>query len=296
MGEGVMVVTLIQVLIGGLLQGGMYALGAFGLSLVFGVLGILNVTHGDFLMLGGLLCYGVYVVLGLDPLVALALVIPVFFGVGCVFERVLIQPLLAKSPHELLMGSILVTLGAALAIEDLVPFVWTQSFSGIPYTVRSIVIGDVVIPTLRLAILLGILILTLMLHIFLRHTFVGIALRAMTQNRQGAMVVGINLSRLSMLAFGIGTALVATAGVAHVMLYSITPTMGIPLTLKYLTIVVLGGLGSLLGSVFGGMILGLSEALTSLYIGPEWAPTVAFIMLIVVLVTRPQGLFGVRRP
>jgi branched-chain amino acid transport system permease protein len=290
-----MVVTLIQVLIGGFLQGGMYALGAFGLSLVFGVLGVLNVTHGDFLMLGGLLCYGAYVALGLDPLVALAVVVPVFFGLGCVFERVLIQPLLAKSPHELLMGSILVTLGAALAIEDLVPFVWAQSFSGIPYTVPSIVIGGVVIPTLRLAILSGILILTLVLHIFLRHTFVGIALRAMTQNRQGAMVVGINLRRLSMLAFGIGTALVATAGVAHVMLYSITPTMGIPLTLKYLTIVVLGGLGSLLGPVFGGMILGLSEALTSLYIGPEWAPTVAFIMLIVVLVTRPQGLFGVRR-
>jgi branched-chain amino acid transport system permease protein len=290
-----MVVTLIQVLIGGFLQGGMYALGAFGLSLVFGVLGVLNVTHGDFLMLGGLLCYGAYVALGLDPLVALAIVIPVFFGLGCVFERVLIQPLLAKSPHELLIGSILVTLGAALAIEDLVPFVWTQSFSGIPYTVPSIVIGSVVIPTLRLAILSGILTLTLVLHIFLRHTFVGIALRAMTQNRQGAMVVGINLRRLSMLAFGIGTALVAAAGVAHVMLYSITPTMGIPLTLKYLTIVVLGGLGSLLGSVFGGMILGLSEALTSLYIGPEWAPTVAFIMLIVVLVTRPQGLFGARR-
>jgi branched-chain amino acid transport system permease protein len=290
-----MTATLIQVLIGGLLQGGMYALGAFGLSLVFGVLGVLNVTHGDFLMLGGLLCYGAYVALGMDPFVSLLIVIPVFFGVGCLFERVLIQPLLAKPPHELLMGSILVTLGAALAIEDLVPFLWTQSFSGIPYTIRSLVVGDVVIPTLRLAILLVILILTLLLHLFLRHTFVGTALRAMTQNRQGAMLVGINPSRLGMLAFGMGTALVATAGVAHVMLYSITPTMGIPLTLKYLTIVVLGGLGSLLGSVFGGMVLGVSEALTSLYIGPEWAPTVAFIVLIVVLVTRPQGLFGVRR-
>jgi branched-chain amino acid transport system permease protein len=290
-----MTAALIQVLIGGMLQGGMYALGAFGLALVFGVLGILNVTHGDFLMLGGLLCYGTHVALGLDPLVSLALVIPVFFGVGCLFERVLIQPLLVKSSHELLMGSILVTLGAALAIEDLVPFMWTQSLSGIPYTVRSLAIGDVVVPTLRLAILLGIVILTLLLHFFLRHTFVGIALRAMTQNRQGAMLVGINPARLGMLAFGIGTALVATAGVAHVMLYSITPTMGIPLTLKYLTIVVLGGLGSLPGSVFGGMVLGISEALTSLYIGLEWAPTVAFIVLIVVLVTRPQGLFGVRR-
>jgi branched-chain amino acid transport system permease protein len=291
-----MTAALVQVVIGGLLQGGMYALGAFGLSLVFGVLGVLNVTHGDFLMLGGLLCYGAYVALGLDPLVSLLIVIPVFFGVGCLFERVLIQPLLAKSHHELLMGSILVTLGASLAIEDLVPFVWTQSFSGIPYTVPSLVLGGVVIPTLRLAILLGILGLTLMLHLFLRRTMVGIALRALTQNRQGAMLVGIDLPRLSMLAFGLGTALVATAGVAHVMLYSITPTMGIPLTLKYLTIVVLGGLGSLLGSVFGGMVLGLSEALTSLYIGPEWAPTVAFTVLIVVLVTRPQGLFGVRRP
>ena len=291
-----MTMPLIQVLIGGLLQGGMYALGAFGLSLVFGVLGILNVAHGDFLMLGGLLCYGAYVALGLDPLVALTIVIPVFFGVGCLFERILIQPLLSKSHHELLMGSILVTLGAALAIEDLVPFVWTQSFSGIPYTLPSLVIGEVVIPTLRLAVLLGIVTLTLVLHVFLRRTSVGIALRAMTENRQGAMLVGINLPRLSMPAFGIGTALVATAGVAHVTLYSITPTMGIPLTLKSLIIVVLGGLGSLLGSALGGMVLGLSEALTSLYIGPEWAPTVAFLVLIVVLVTRPQGLFGMRQP
>jgi branched-chain amino acid transport system permease protein len=290
-----MAATLMQVLIGGLLQGGLYALGAFGLSLVFGVLGVLNVTHGDFLMLGGLLCYAAYVALGLDPLVSLLIVIPVFFGVGCVFERVLIQPLLAKSHHELLMGSILVTLGVALAIEDLVPFFWTQSFSGIPYTVRSLVVGDIVIPTLRLAILLSILTLTLLLHVFLRRTLIGIALRAMAQNRQGAMLVGVDLPRVSMLAFGLGTALVASAGVAHVMLYSITPTMGIPLMLKYLTIVVLGGLGSLLGSVLGGMVLGLSEALTSLYIGPEWAPTVAFIVLIVVLVTRPQGLFGERR-
>jgi branched-chain amino acid transport system permease protein len=290
-----MVAAFVQVLIGGLLQGGMYALGAFGLSLVFGVLGILNVTHGDFLMLGGLLCYGLYVALGINPLLALLIVMPVFFGVGCLFQRVLIEPLLAKSPHELLMGSILVTLGAALAVEDLVPFIWTQSFSGIPYTVRSLVVGDVVIPTLRLAILVGIWLLTWLLHIFLQRTDVGIALRAMTDNRQGAMLVGINLPHLAMLAFGIGTALVAAAGVAHVVLYSITPTMGIPLTLKYLTIVVLGGLGSLLGAVLGGMVLGLSEALTSLYIGPEWAPTVAFLVLITTLVTRPQGLFGRRR-
>jgi branched-subunit amino acid ABC-type transport system permease component len=96
------------------------------------------------------------VALGLDPLGSQVIVISVFFGMGCPFERVLIQPLLAKSHHEALMGSILVTLGTALAIEDLVPFVWTQSFSGIPYTVPSPVLGDVVIPTLRLAILLGI--------------------------------------------------------------------------------------------------------------------------------------------
>jgi branched-chain amino acid transport system permease protein len=290
-----MLMTLVQVLIGGLLQGGMYALGAFGLSLVFGVLGILNVTHGDFLMLGGLLSYGAYIALGLDPVISVLIVMPTFFGIGCLFQRVFIQPLLMKPPNEFTMGSILVTLGVALAIEDLLPFFWTQSFSGIPYPVRSLLIGDVVIPTLRLAILLGILTLTLLLHAFLRHTLVGTALRAMSQNRRGAMLVGIDLPRLAMLAFGIGTALVATAGVAHVMLYSITPTMGIPLTLKYLTIVVLGGLGSLVGSILGGMVLGLSEALTSLYIGPEWAPTVAFIILLAVLVIRPQGLFGIRR-
>jgi branched-subunit amino acid ABC-type transport system permease component len=104
-------------------------------------MGILAVTHGDFLRLGGLVFDGAYVALRLDPLVALALVMPGFFGVGCLFERGLIQPLLAKPPHELLMGSILMTLGATLAMEDLVPFVWMQSFSRIPYTIRSIVIG-----------------------------------------------------------------------------------------------------------------------------------------------------------
>jgi branched-chain amino acid transport system permease protein len=188
------------------------------------------------------------------------------------------------------MGSILVTLGAALANEDLVPFVWTQSFSGIPYTVRSLVIGDVVIPTLRLAILLGIVVLTLMLHLFLRHTFVGIALRAMTQNRQGAMLVGINLPRLSMLAFGLGTALVATAGVAHVMLYSITPTMDS----AHLSTRPSSSWVAWESAGIGLRRHGAWPSGVTSFTSPQWAPSVAFTVLSSSW-WRAAGFIGARR-
>lgn len=281
-------------MVGGLLLGGVYGLAAFGLSISFGVLNILNLTHGEFLMLGALAAYTILSALGLDPILCAALVTPLFFAIGVGFYLLLLKPVAAKPPRELLVASILVTLGAALVIEDLTAFLWSKPVTGIPYSLPPLEIGGVVISSVRLLVLLFVSILAVALQVFLKKTFTGRAIRAITQSRGGAVIVGVPLSTVSALTFGMGTALAACAGVFYVMLFTVSPTMGIPLTVKYLCVVVLGGLGSLVGSVAGGLLLGFAEVVTAYYVGAEWAPCIAFVLLVTILILRPSGLMGSR--
>ncbi|MEJ2718091.1 MAG: branched-chain amino acid ABC transporter permease [Deltaproteobacteria bacterium] len=288
-----MSVDIIQLLVGGILLGGIYGLAAFGLSISFGVLNILNLAHGEFLMLGSLVSYSAFVLLGINPFVSAVLVIPLFvvFGVG--FYLLLLKPVSDKPPHQLLVASILVTLGISLAIEDLTAFFWERPVTGIAYSLPAIELGHVVISSLRLSILLFICVLAVLLQAYLKRTFVGRAIRAITQSREGAKIVGVPIAHISGFTFGLGVALAASAGVFYVTLFTVTPVIGIPLTVKYLCVVVLGGLGSLVGSVVGGLILGLSEVLTAYYFGAEWSPCIAFVLLISILIIRPSGLFGI---
>jgi branched-chain amino acid transport system permease protein len=284
----------IQLLIGGVLQGGIYALGAFGLSLIFGVLRVLNVAHGDFLVLGGFATYWLYTTFGLSPFLAIPLILPAFILIGMMVERIMIRPIRARTAHEFLVASILVTLGIALAVEDLLAFSMTQPVKGIDYSLNPIRIGDVVISTLRLVSLGAIVILTVALHMFLTRTLHGKAIRAVIEDKEGAMLAGINVQAVSRNTFGIGTALTAVAGVFFVSLIPVEPHLGIPLTLKYLSIIVLGGIGNLPGTLLGSMILGTSESLVGFWLGAEWSLTVAFLILILILLLRPTGLFGAR--
>jgi branched-chain amino acid transport system permease protein len=284
--------ALVQLLIGGVLQGGIYALGAFGLSVIFGVLRVLNVAHGHYLMLGGMLTYWLYTTWGLPPFAAVVVVFPVFFVGGLLTERLLIRPIAGMAHHEFLVASILITLGLALAVEDLTAFALTQPEKGVDYFLPPLRLGAVVVSSLRL-ISLGIIVtLTVVIHAFLRRTFLGRALRAVMEDREGAMLAGIDIQRISMVAFGLGLALTATAGVFFVMLTSVYPHMGIPLTLRYLAIIVLGGVGNLPGALLGSLVLGLSESLVSFYVGAEWSLTVGFFLLIAILLLRPRGLLG----
>lgn len=284
--------TVVQLLIGGILQGGIYALGAFGLSVIFGVLRVLNVAHGDFLMLGGMLTYWLYTAWVLPPWAALGVVFPAFFLGGALVERGLIRPIAGMGHHEFLVASILVTLGIALAIEDLTAFALVQPVKGIDYILPPVRLGGVVISSLRL-ILLGLIVgLTVGLHAFLRRTLMGKALRAVMEDREGAMLAGIDIAWVSTVAFGLGTGLTATAGTFFVTLIPVEPHIGIPLTLKYLAIIVLGGVGSLPGALLGSVVLGLAESLVSFYVGAEWSLTVAFLLLIAILLLRPRGLLG----
>lgn len=286
-----MVSVIIQLLIMGILQGGIYAVATLGLSLIFGVSNILNLAHGEFLMLGGLFTYILFTATKLNPLLLTLILIPLFFGIGFLFERGLIRPLSKRTGAELIIASVLVTLGASLAIEDITSYFWGPEEKGISYVMPSIQIGDMVISSIRLLGLLCITILTVAIHLFLKKTFLGKALRATTQNRQGAMLMGVNHLRIGSITFGIGTIMASIAGIFYIVLFTITPFMGIPLSMKYLCIIVMGGVGSLYGSLLGGLVLGITESITGFF-APHWSETAAFIILVTILLVRPKGLLG----
>jgi len=275
-------------------MGGIYALAAFGLSIVFGVLNVLNIAHGEFLMLGALGAYLIYIATGLNPFVIILLIIPLFALFSWVFQRLLIRPIKGKTETEILIASILVTLGASLLIEDVTFFFWPKSFTSIPYSLPTLHLGGVMIPTLRLYGLGIIVVLTVVMGLFLRHSYTGRAIRAVAQNVDAARVVGIPTQRIAAMTFVIGTSLAAVAGVFYVTLYSMTPYMGLPLTVKYMVIVIMGGLGGLTGPLAAGLILGITETFVGYYLGSVWAPSVAYIAFISILLVRPQGLFGVK--
>ena len=284
----------IQQIVGGLLMGGIYALAAFGLSIVFGVLNVLNIAHGEFLMLGALGAYLIYIATGLNPFVIIILIIPLFALFSWVFQRLLIRPIKGKTETEILIASILVTLGASLLIEDITFFFWPKSFTSIPYSLPTLHLGEVMIPILRLCGLAVIVVLTVVMGLFLRHSYMGRAIRAVAQNVDGARVVGVPTQKIAAMTFVIGTSLAAVAGVFYVTLYSMTPYMGLPLTVKYMVIVIMGGLGGLTGPLAAGLILGITETFVGYYLGSVWAPSVAYIAFIIILLVRPQGLFGVK--
>jgi len=288
------VTVFLQLVISGVLLGGIYALAAFGLALIFGVSNILNLAHGEFLMLGALGCFLLGQFWKIDPFVSILLLIPLFFVLGILFERGLLRSVAEKAGHTQLTASILVTLGLSLCIEDVASVLWGAEEKGLYYTLPPLVLGQgsIVISSVRLLALACIVGITLVVHQFLMRTYLGKALRAVTQNRRGALLVGVNTAQVGMLTCGIGTMLAAVAGVFYMLLYSINPFIGLPLTLRYLCIIVLGGLGSLFGALVGGVLLGLTEVLTGYLLNPHWQETVAFLLLVLLLLVRPQGLFG----
>lgn len=286
-----MLTILSQLILAGVLQGGTYALAAFGLSLIFCITEILNITHGEFLMLGGLVTYILFAVTGLNPFLILLIVIPIFILLGFGYQKTFIKPILNRPPRQLLFSSIVVTVGIATAIEDTTSFIWGPTVKGVSFSMPSFTIGGVVISSLRFSILVLIVGLTVFLHFYLKKTFVGKAIRAILQNREGATVIGINVPRIINFVFGIAIGLAGVAGVFYVLLFTIGPFIGLPLTIRYIAIVMLGGSGSLLGSLVGGLILGVAETFAGFFLGAHWSLSVAFFTLVLVLLLKPEGLF-----
>ena len=290
------IIPILEVLIGGILQGGIYALAAIGLSLVYGVTRFLNLAHGAFVMIGGLLTYLLFNFVAMEawwlPFVLMIPIAIVFFGFGVLVEMVMVEPSMERSEGSLLEPAILITLGLAFMLRDLTrEFVISTDF-GINFYLGTVLIGGVRMEIIKLVAMALIGLAALALTYFLRGTYLGMAVRAVSQNRKGTMAVGINLENIMRFTMGIGSALAAVAGSFIVIVTVINPGFGLPFVAKLVTIIVLGGLGSLVGTFVGALLIGVSESMVGYFIGPGWSPTVAYFILIGILVVRPQGIFG----
>ena len=276
----------------GLLIGGVYALFASGLTLIFGVMRVINIAHGALLILGAFLTFTIWEQLHIDPLAAILITTPAMFVVGWLMYTALIRPLRGAP----LSSTVLLTFGLALVLEAIMGLVWgNQSRSARPsYFDQSFDVAGIVLPKAQVfACAVAIVVLTL-LWLFLAKTWTGRAIRAASANTQGAALVGVNIAGVSALTFAVGVATVGAAGSMVSVLYPFLPGSHYIWIARVLSIIVLGGLGSLQGAVVGAMLLGLAEVYTSTYISASWATAVPYVLIFLVLFFRPQGLMGTR--
>lgn len=286
-----------QATVNGLLIGGIYGLAALGLSLIWGVMKVVNLAHGVFIMLGAYLGYGMYHVAGLHPLLAMLLAVPAGVGVGLVIYRYLINRILEVATHELEqeMMCLLFTFGLSILIYGAALNVWGSDLRGVPTLMPTLFLAGITIPSSRFIAFVAALLLGGLLYLFLKKTYIGKAIRAVTQNRNFVMLDGIDPVKIFQIAFSIGLSYALMAGVVISLTYNITPGMGVTYMLKCFTVVVLGGLGNPIGAFLGGLILGLAESYTSLFATYAISPAVAFITLILILIFRPGGILGTLR-
>ncbi len=286
--------ALAQQLVLGVLIGALYGLAAAGLSLVFGVLRVLNVAHGDVIMLGGYGAFWLFALLGLDPFVSLLLVIPASLVVGALLYLGLFASVVRFSDETRIKNSLLVSFGLALSIHALAVRLWTADERSITtsYGGDVISLAGLAIPRMRLFSLVVAFGLIATVHLLLTRWRWGYAIRATAEDWQAALLVGIDVRKAYLLAFAIGTALAGAAGSLVSVGYSISPSIGLEWTLKALIVVILAGLGSMMGTFLGGILLGMAEAASAAAFGGPYREVVGLVIVLAILVARPQGLFG----
>ena len=285
---------LAQQLVLGLLLGGLYGLAAAGLSLVFGVMKVLNVAHGELIMLGGYGAFWLVALLGLDPFASLALVIPGALLLGVVLYAGLFGFVVRADEETRMKNSLLIGFGLALALHALAVRLWTADERSVPtpYGGAVLTVAGLSIPAVRLLSLLLAFALILALELLLTRWRWGKAIRATGEDWQAALLTGIDVRRAYLLAFALGTALAGAAGTLVTVAYSVSPSIGLEWTLKALIVVVLAGLGSVLGTFAGGLVLGMAEAASAGAFGGPYREVIGLVIFVVVLVLRPRGLFG----
>ncbi|TAL77343.1 MAG: branched-chain amino acid ABC transporter permease [Burkholderiaceae bacterium] len=280
----------LQVLVNGILQGGLYAIMALGLALVWGVLNIVNLAHGAFIMVGAYVSWYTFTRLGFDPFLGLPLTAVVMFALGYAVQRGILN-LIARAP---MFNTLLITFGMEVVLTYLAQLVFSADFRTInpSYSGQNISVVGVTIPLVRLAAFCVAILLTLIMWYFLLHTKLGRAIRATAQNLSAARLYGVEPRHLYAVTFGLGLALAGAAGGLYGTVSQINPYIGASLTAKSFAIAIIGGLDTPLGVIAGGLVLGLIEALTALYIGPTFSDVASFGVLVLVLIVRPTGLLG----
>jgi len=280
----------LQVLISGILIGGIYSLISMGLNLILGVVRIVNFAHGEFLMVAMYVSFLLYSTFGMDPYLSAPIVILTLFLFGFFVQRVVIQPILDTSATV----KIFATLGLSVALQNLALMLFNADYQTVQTTYQTSVIrlGDVAISVPRLIAFVVAIFIAIALFYFLKNTLIGKAIRAVAMERRAASLMGINVKKIYIIAFGIGSALVGLAGSLLMPIYYVFPTVGGLFVLTAFVVVVLGGMGSMLGAFLGGLLIGLVEAFAGVWISPGLKEAVYFTIFILVLLFRPSGLFS----
>ena len=284
----------LQAILNGLLTGALYALIGMGMALIFGVMRIVNFTHGAFLMLGMYATYVLFQTTGLSPYIGFIPAGLILFVIGYITYMALLRPIRGQVDFMV----ILLTMGLALIIIDSVQLIFGADYHqiNIPLLSKNIRIGSQISLNAPWLVSFAIaLILAIALYFLVTHTMFGRAARAIAQNPYPAPLMGINVNRVQALSFGIGSAAAGIAGGLLLPVFYLFPEVGNQFELKSFVMVVLGGMGSIQGAAIAGLVLGVIESLTSLYWGNEWALAVDFVIFILVLSLKPNGIFGSQR-
>jgi branched-chain amino acid transport system permease protein len=276
---------LAQILLNGILLGGLYGLMALGMALVWGVLNIVNLAHGAFVMLGGYCVYFAFAGLGIDPFAALPIAFLAMFVLGYGLQRYVLN-LIVRSAQ---LNTLLITFGLDVVLTYLAQLAFTADFRTInpSYAGANVTIFGLTLPLLRFAAFLAALIFAAALWVMLQRTRLGRAIRATAQNLTAARLYGVDPARLYALTFGLGVGIAGAAGGLYGMVSQVTPYIGATLTAKSFVITIMGGLENPFGIVLGGIVIGIIEALASIYIGPTFTDAISFGLLVVILIVRP---------
>lgn len=282
---------ILQVLVWGLYAGCIYILLATGLNLIFGVMKVVNFAHGQLLMIGAYVTFTFFVISGFNPYVLLAASVPILILIGVSIERLCFRPILGTGK----LNEIFISIGLIYILENVAALIWGDEWRTIhsPFETITLQLGGMKIPADYLIIIATTVIILVALWLFLKRSRLGRAIRATSQNRKAASLMGINVERMDMISFGLGAGLAGAAGTLWVVSGQVfNPYMGSVPAVKAFAIVIIGGLGSIPGAVIAGLALGIAENFAVFTVGGAWKDAVAFIILIVVLIIRPTGLFG----
>jgi len=284
----------IELIVSGLITGGIYALVALGLNLQYGLMRILNIAHGEFLMLGAYLTWMVQTSFGISPLLMIPLSFVVLMGLGLAIHWLCFRRLTATSPNIDIFEArgLMVAFGLMFLIQNLVSSIWGGELRGYDYMADPVVMGGAQFAGNKLLVFAMALIFSLGLMVLLRKTLLGKGVRALMQSQVGAQLVGINTRTLHPLMFGIGLGLSGLAGCLLSMAYTISPAMGEPYTVTALIVITLGGFGSMGGALAGGLLLGVIEAFGMHFTNPSLKALLSYVVFIGVLLFRPKGLFS----
>jgi branched-chain amino acid transport system permease protein len=274
----------------GILLGGLYAVVALGLSLVFGVVREINIAHGDLVILGSYFGYTAMTVFGIDPILSLLIGMPVLFGIGFAIQKYLLNRAFRISMDAVLI----IAFGLSIILENIFLKVWSPMSRGLttPYALKSLSLGSVRFPLVYLLDFLAAIVVMILLREFLKRTYLGMAIRAAAQDRKAAHLMGINTDRVYAFTFAISMAIAAIGGVFLGLTFPFTPVSGMPFLIIALGVVVLGGLGSIAGTFVGGIVFGLAQTVGGHFFGLAAQMLVAYTMVLVVLALIPRGIFG----